>query len=658
MAKTQQKAHIDALAKRLTDLHTQRHRIRIGVTDTQISRQNVFQYKTNMTKQVTAKVKGYAPSADKTKFTLNYAYDNDLGLVLFPNHWDLIALDLDTPTYDAWLQEHPWHIAHSRSRGHYGYGSKVAGRGHVWCRLPNSGVYLRTYDKTLNCPSLNAGAPHKVDLLHEHTVFAPPQEWPDLLDKLLTWAELSDDERNAEAPFPYGLFMLQHTAPGDRRDDTLYKLCRDMHDSYAGNRDLDDYWLRLAEATGHTAKKGKAKVEDILRRAKETEDSEETAETFEVPISYDGVAEAIEFLRVELRFNLLTQMAEQHLLLRGREKPVWVALNDIAASSWWMRNAGRYLVEPRTRGTPPPWELGRHWPRVLELLVAVAHESAPQHHPIEAFMNRALKATPMADDKCLLLSLMNPALGADPADIIAVERVILRVLWARLARLGASDPGAHMDGTYCDMMPVLLGPARIGKSRYCRSLGMDHYYSRDAVFSLAPRQFGEVACAHSVLELSEVDGQLATHVRGSAQIRSAAKAYIEQQKFDFRAAYARGGRASSHYVSAIMIGTANGPIPEDAMSDPGMRRRMVHVPLGPAPEKVGGRSEHWGAVWDDAVLSAFARAAKDEAARKDYAARADVHPTAILDYAVRERLNALTKDYEFADDYSFTEAPE
>ena len=158
-------------------------------------------------------------------------------------------------------------------------------------------------------------------------------------------------------------------------------------------------------------------------------------------------------------------------------------------------------------------------------------------------------------------------------------------------------------------LPTFVGPPGCGKTRFCISLGLTHYHTNDISFDDPPKEFGEKAQIAVVAEMEELKEMLG---RRGSQRRGQAKKYINQTKFDYRAAYARG-KASTHHLMGIMLATSNYPV--DISPDDGLWRRIIHLPVQRHPRFTGNLDE-WDVVFDELFPRAMSRAARHHEAQK------------------------------------------
>lgn len=575
-------------------MHATSRPVWLGVTDVGMTKQvSVHRTGRGETYLLRRKNRRRSPSVATTKKILTHLLKHHCGLVIFPADYDLVVVDVDSPTADILTDSFP-PLHRSNTRSAYGYSNKPPGGGHLWYRRPRTLKYLHGLPhRSFRWRS----AAHAVDLLYDRIVFVPPGEVRSLLRFL---AEQMEQPR--ESAFPTEYLALHHHSPGDHRDDALYRY---IHDQYDQSGEIDDeIWREVADTIGHTQKHGPEKLDDIITRirSKDVLSSDPTHDPTVQEFSPIGFANIIRHAALELRFNRRTEQPE--IRNRKHDHEVWLDVNHTEVTARLAHFIANHYRMPRGKITVP-WDWARAPNSVLLWLRGIAQDTH-LYDPWAEYLEQCRSAVPLSDDESLLLSLLSlsrPTTEAVSA-VVEIEHNLLLTLHGRLTmRIDQNDRDIHFP-----VCPVLIGPPGIGKSRYCRELGMrGRYHTTSASFHDNTRVWAEKSRANIVIEVAELADVLGSRTGRQAQhIRGVAKDRLETTAFTFRAAYAPGSVGSRHRVSGVIIGTSNTP-PETTDGD-GLHRRLapVHVALHP---RFQTNFSLWSSVVEELLPRAMARAA-------------------------------------------------
>ena len=568
-------------------------RLWFGITDPAITRQTTDHghKTTNSDRQRTPWIlkssRGRILGRDAQLKLIYHMIRTNAGLVIFPHHYQTIVIDVDEGRMPPLRQDFP-PLHSSFSRSHYGYkGPASTQRGHLWYRQPRTPRYLK------DIPARDwfqwKGHRYKVDFLFtSRDVFVPPQEVLGVLQFLATGFD------DTAAPFPTE-FLALHRHKGDRRNDGLQMCIEDQRDQ-GGAESLDeDRWRQVSIEIGYEADHP-GKFDEMFARLRDKPSDGPTsaspADPHAQPYDHRGLTEILDQLGWQARYNVRQGQAE--LQIDGH----WLSMRSDDPARY-VRHTIRKLYTVARSKIGKPWDPAERWPKVLDWIESYAWEHE-RYNPVQEHLDRWAAAEPMDPDDSLLLRVIAPATDADGlrARIIRMERALLRTLWLRL------QPGGAEAQIHFPFMPVLIGPPGSGKSRYCHALSLG-YLNHTSRFDDPPKVFGEAAQASVVIEMRELKEQLG---KPGAQVRGQAKAYIEQNKYTFRAAYQEGSKAHDYFLGGVLIGTSNYVIATAPLD--GLYRRLIQVPVKRHPDMTK-RFDKWDVIMEEWLPRAMSRASRE-----------------------------------------------
>ena len=506
-------------------------------------------------------------------------------LYLFPGHYDLAVIDVDSPTSSG-LREFIAPIFQSHSR------SGSARGGHLWYRRPRFPGDLKPLKpRTIQLHSIL----YTFDVLYTQLIRIPS---PSMAPVLAGIADYLESPPNPLA-FPYEFLGLA-CAPGERDSRWWHYILAQTEQ--LGDPELVslDRWTRVAEETGYIVEHSLDAFLETFHKA--LAKAKLGASLPAVPYAEIGARTIFEAIPCQYRYNIRTGHTEL-----AWESLTWESLSHELPRRRFLDYIRTHYHEIRGRGEPRQWEPLLQWSMFLEWLDTYSAKQAI-YDPIASHLDSWARYTPLADTDSLLLELFSPADDTPlmQAQLRNVELNLLLTLYLRLHTGRATGAPAAIHFPY---LPTFVGPPGCGKSRFCQSLGLNQYHTNDISFDDPPKEFGEKAQIAVVAEMEELKEMLGR--RGSPR-RGSAKKYISQTKFDYRAAYARG-KASTHHLMGVLLGTSN--LPVDVVPGDGLWRRIIHLPVQRHPRFTGNLDE-WDAVFADLFPRAMARAIGHAAAGK------------------------------------------
>lgn len=525
--------------------------------------------------------------------------DDHRGLVIFPCDYNLCVVDVDSPTAHTLYESFP-PLHGSRTRSAYGYSQKPPGCGHLWYRRPRTLNYLR------NLPSssfLWRRQGHKVDFLYDNIIFVPPGEVDDVLKFIA-----EDVHSPSTDVFPTEYLALHHHAAGHRRDDALFNYILDQYDQ--GGDLIDERWVEVADTIGHTAKHGPEKLQSMLERARSRTRptaAGTTAEHETDPMVQDfdliGLKRLIDQSGLQFRYN---QRAEGPEVLNRKSgiSDHWMDLRNNAVWAKLQFYFATTFRRPKGKNATQPWDFSANRTSVYDWFTSIAYDLL-LHDPWADYLDRCKEAEPMDIHDSFMLRLMSLKDSSEELRmaVTAVERNMLLALHGRLAN--------HINGLDHDLhfpvCPVLIGPPGVGKSRYCRELGIrGQYHTTSASFEDSSRVWAEKYRANFILEIAELADMLGSAASNRTQkVRGVAKDRLEATRFTFRAAYAPGATGGHHSTAGVIIGTSN-RTPDVPESD-GLVRRLAFIDVVRHPD-VDAQFKSWPGIVDEWLPRAMRRA--------------------------------------------------
>ena len=525
--------------------------------------------------------------------------DDHRGLVIFPSDYNLCVVDVDTPTAKILHESFP-PLHASLTRSAYGYSQKPPGCGHLWYRRPRNLTYMR------DLPSksfLWRQQPHKIDFLYDNIIFVPPGEVADVLSFIA-----HDIAKPAPAVFPTEYWALHHHEPGHGRDNALWNYILDQYDQ---GGDLNDaLWLEVAETIGHTTKHGIEKIESMLARARSkprqqadrgtNHESDPSVQDF----TLIGLQHLITHSGLHFRYNTRTEGPE--VLNRKADRPDhWLDLRNTTVWAKLQFYFATHYRKPQGKNSTTPWDFSIGKRSVYDWFTAIA-QNMHIYDPWADYLDSCAKAEPMDVHDSLLLRLMQLKDNSEELRmaVTAVERNMLLALHGRLSnQINGVDDELHFP-----VCPVIIGPPGVGKSRYCRALGIDgRYHTTSASFEDSNRVWAEKYRANFILEIAELSDMLGSAASNRTQkVRGVAKDRLESTRFTFRAAYAPGSTGGHHTTAGVIIGTSN-RTPDVPESD-GLVRRLAFIDVERHPD-IDDDFKSWTGIVNEHLPRAMRRAA-------------------------------------------------
>ena len=506
-------------------------------------------------------------------------------LYLYPGHYDLAVIDVDSATSEG-LRDFIPPLWHSPSR------SGATRGGHLWYRRPRfPGDIKPLKPRTVHFEHVL----YTFDVLYTQLIRVPMASIASVL------ASIADYLESPILPlsFPYEFLGLA-CVPGERDSKWWHYILAQTEQLGDPSLVSLDRWTRVAEATGYISDHSYEAFHTTFEQACAKADLGLALPA--VTYAEIGAREIFEAIPCQYRYNIRSGQTEI-----SWEPDTWESMGHELPRRRFLDYIRIHYHEARGRGSPRQWEPLRQWAMFIEWLDTYSTKQAI-HDPIAAHLDSWAKQDPLSDTDSLLLALFAPAddTALMRAQIRNVELNLLLTLYLRLHTGRHTGAPAAIHFPY---LPTFVGPPGCGKSRFCQSLGLGQYHTNDISFDDPPKEFGEKAQIAVVAEMEELKEMLGR--RGSPR-RGSAKKYIAQTKFDYRAAYARG-KASTHHLMGVLLGTSNQPV--DVVPSDGLWRRIVHLPVQRHPHFTGNLDE-WDSIFAQQFPRAMARAIRHAEAGK------------------------------------------
>ena len=509
--------------------------------------------------------------------------DHPSGLMfLYPGHYDLAVVDVDSPTASGILDFVP-PLHHSQSR------SGTERGGHLWYRRPRYSGDL----KPLKPRSFTLrGDPYLVDIQYTQLLRVPSPEIPSVLSFIATYL----DHTPTPLAFPYELLGLS-CVKGERDTKWWHYILAQTEQLGDPGLVSRDRWQEVAEETGYFADgNNEQDFHETYTKATTKAQIDDTHKAI-YPFDVEGATQILTAMTYRYRYNVRSGHTEI-----AKDNAAWQSIGHEMPRRWFVHSVRSTYRAPKTKTTTQPWDPLLNWSAFIDWLDTYAAQQQI-YDPIAQHLHDWQDVEPLDNQTSFLLELFAP--GNDTpllaAQLRNVELNMLLTLYSRLHTGQATGVPAAIHFPY---LPTLIGPPGCGKSRFCVSLGLYDYHTNDIRFDDPPKEFGEKAQIAVVAELEELKEMLGR--QGSA-IRGLAKKYINQTRFDYRAAFARGAKASTHHLMGMLVGTSNYPI--EMSSQDGLWRRVIHMPIQRHPRFTGNLDE-WDDVWSEWFPRAMARAAR------------------------------------------------
>ena len=524
-------------------------------------------------------------------------------MFLYPGHYDLAVVDVDSSSAKHLLDFIP-PLFHSPSR------SGKRG-GHLWYyrpRYPGDLKPLKPREFSLR------GTHHRIDVQYTQFIRVPMPQIAHVLGSIASWLE----HPPSPISFPYELLGLS-CIKGER--DTKWWHYILAQTEQLGDPELvsEERWREVAEETGYFADNSEQGFLETFHQAKSKATITESLDTV-YPYDHEGATRIFADLPMRFRYNLRASATEY---ASGTDD--WKSMGVDLSMKAFCDHIRRRYRQRAGRNSTTPWEPHTKWSLFLEWLdtYAITQEL---YDPLSQHIRDWRRAEPLPipnpgeevdEGHSLLLSMFGFPETADTGllrkRILHIE-INLLLTYAR--RLITGSHTGQPDHVHFPYFPVFVGSTGIGKSLFASSLGMGEYHSSSIRFDDPPKEFGEKAQIVAVVEFKELREQLGR--RGNPN-RGHAKEYIEKTRFTYRAAYARGAKASMHYLMGILMGSSNLPI--DLNEEDGLWRRLIHLPVQKHPD-FGPLSTldfdigRYQAKWSDMFPRAMSRAIRQHEAGK------------------------------------------
>ena len=506
---------------------------------------------------------------------------NGLGMYVYPADFECSVLDFD--------QGNPRPVVKTLAPGYqacYGSASHVSGTkpnsAHFWYPwnthlTPGSRAFKYGNPRTTTKVQFNClDEQFTVDWIsHNHGIKIPPEK----VHHFLT--QVSRPRETGRMPFPVLAMCLLGSSDGGR-NNSAYTFLRADSEWYGYDRIDREAWSLAMTYMGLED----TEIQDLLDRACRGSLGDEPRPTpsgvIEYPVTRTGFSAILHDALDQGYFDLQYNVQSQVLEYKHNRDAEWEVMS---------RNTSLLVllgdIHERYRATSGgPWEGSRKIGEIITWLGALTHKPQFRYDPLNDYFDRVMSddVEPAPDDDTLLFDILSVPEPLRPA-VHELWKFLELVWWSRLYRLRHANAATIMT----QLLPVLFGPAGIGKSSYLRGLGaIDTLETASLSVEAPPKMYRRIRDT-AIAELEDMHRYLAhtKGYRGEKEFSLAAKEKLEylnqmlsndtlkyEEKYEVHAPKRR--------LNGLLTGTTNEYL--QACQLPGMDRRIIHISVSERPE--------------------------------------------------------------------------
>ena len=565
------------------------------------------------------------------------ALNRSLPLVLYPGHFGLCVIDIDSPTLDNFLHTWPpiFHLFSSSCFSTEYLHPSDRDKGHAFFRQPRDvgksrhQSFLNAFgspDEPLSLDTTGMrvslkGVNHKFDYCHKtRSISVAPHQFETFFSAIVELS-LPPPVDTSRPGFPYSFISLMATE-GSRHHVLLSGIWRARVDAEGITPEQETIWRDVIDELGYDRS-----FEDLTQNI-DTDPAVGVSDNL-VSFDHEGLGAIVAAEKWRLRFAVRANGAEIYLpdmtpsvqqdlsvaldrpaspdaqdrpdLMRGQDDKDW-HLVDSEAAGTWLRSHLRKSWRIPTAKDSKPFETKTQWPMVEEWFGTVARDprlGEGDYSPFTQLIRGCYSSDPLPD---LIPPYDEPGFIEQFVDLPTclpplLRRGLLRALrileryhhYTYVRRLIRSAAEQFR----CPYLICFVGPTGVGKSRYWEWLGYIHYHTHVEI-GKPPKEVGEKVQQGAVHEVVELKEQFSGRSRqASEELRGYAKSNLERTKFTFRRSGAHGF-AKDYFLTGVFGGSSQAPLKID--STDGLARRIFQFPVRRHPD-ISPSFKEWNARW-------------------------------------------------------------